>query len=269
MSINKINVLVCGACGKMGTAVVEAVLEQSDLDIVALVDTSDELYTKATSLLGSNVDNIILETSLSKGINTANPDVVVDFTNPNFVYDHTKTIIENGARPVIGTTGLTIDQITELSLLIDKKKLGGLVAPNFAIGAVLMMEFSKKAAKYFDHVEIVELHHNKKLDAPSGTAIKTAEMMGEMQKTFSSTNVKDKELLQGARGAVSEKNIHIHSIRLPGLVAHQEVYLAGSSQMLTIRHDSFDRKSFMPGVIIAIRNVMSQSKLIYGLENIL
>ncbi|MGD9581809.1 MAG: 4-hydroxy-tetrahydrodipicolinate reductase, partial [Vampirovibrionia bacterium] len=145
----------------------------------------------------------------------------------------------------------------------------GLIAPNFAIGAVLMMEFSQRAAKYFDNVEIIELHHNKKLDAPSGTAIKTAELIEQSQEKFGSTNVDDKELMKGARGAVSEKNIHIHSVRLPGLVAHQEVYLAGASQMLTIRHDSFDRKSFMPGVVLSIRNVMSQNTLIYGLENIL
>lgn len=269
MSETKIKVLVCGACGKMGTAVIGAVKEQTDMDIVALVDISDNLPDHADKLLNSKLNTLVLEKSLAKALNLSKPDVVVDFTNPSFVYEHTRTIIDNGVRPVIGTTGLTSVQVEELLQMLAAKKLGGLIAPNFAIGAVLMMQFAQKAAKYFDHAEILELHHNKKLDAPSGTAIKTAELMEQSQEIFGKSNVVDKELVSGARGAVSKKNIHIHSVRLPGLVAHQEVYLAGPGQMLTIRHDSFDRVSFMPGVVLSIRNVMTQNKLIYGLENIL
>lgn len=268
MSNEKIKVMVSGAFGKMGSAVIEAVAEQSDMKIVALVDICEDMDTKATQLLGSTKE-VLLHNCMKKALETTIPDVVVDFTNPSTVYKNTKTIIEYGARPVIGTTGLTPEQLQELTNYAGSKQIGGLVAPNFAIGAVLMMEFSQKAAKYFENVEIIELHHNKKLDAPSGTAIKTAELIEESQDRFGPTNVDDKELIQGARGAVTKKNIHIHSVRLPGLVAHQEVYLAGSSQMLTIRHDSFDRKSFMPGVVLSIRNVMSQKTLIYGLENIL
>lgn len=268
MSNEKIKVMVSGAFGKMGTAVVEAVIEQPDMEIVALVDICEDINVKAKQLLGSTKD-VFLHNCIRKALETTKPDVVVDFTNPSTVFNNTNYIIEAGARPIVGTTGLTTEQLQELTRFAKSKKLGGLIAPNFAIGAVLMMEFSQKAAKYFDNVEIIELHHNKKLDAPSGTAIKTAELIEESQDIFGSTNVDDKELMQGARGAVSKKKIHIHSVRLPGLVAHQEVYLAGSSQMLTIRHDSFDRKSFMPGVVLSIRNVMSQNTLIYGLENIL
>lgn len=269
MSTEQIKVLVNGACGRMGQAVVEAVIEAEGMNVTAFVDLCDDVETKAKALLGNSASNTVICKDLSEGIDRSNPDVVVDFTNPTVVYENISTIINKNVRPVIGTTGLTIQQVEELTQKCVSKNLGGLIAPNFAIGAVLMMQFAQKSAKYFDHAEIIELHHNKKLDAPSGTAIKTAEMMENEQEKFGPTNINDKELMQGARGAVSRKNIHLHSVRLPGLVAHQEVLLAGSGQMLTIRHDSFDRKSFMPGVVLAVRNVMSQSKLIYGLEYIL
>lgn len=269
MSTEQIKVLVNGACGKMGKAVVEAVSEAEGMYVNAFVDVCNNVEEQAKTTLKEKVEGVTICNTLSEGLYKCKPDVVVDFTNPTVVYENITAIIENNVRPVVGTTGLTVQQVEDVTQKCADKKLGGLIAPNFAIGAVLMMKFAQKASKYFDHAEIIELHHNRKLDAPSGTAIKTAEMMELEQEKFGPTNIDDKELIEGARGAASRKGLHIHSVRLPGLVAHQEVLLAGSGQMLTIRHDSFDRKSFMPGVVLAVRNVMTQSELIYGLDNIL
>lgn len=269
MTTRKIKVLVSGACGKMGTEVVKAVSKEADMEIVALVDICDALELHATTLLEEQAKHITLESDLQAAIDKAKPDVAVDFTNPASVYENTKILLKNKVRPVIGTTGLAESQINEFKQLAEESNVGCLIVPNFAVGAVLMMQFAQKAAQYFNHSEIIELHHNKKLDAPSGTAIKTAQLMEKEQESFAVTNVDDKETIKGARGASTDKNIHIHSVRLPGLVAHQEVYFASPGQLLTIRHDSFDRVCFMPGVVLSVRKAMEQNELIYGLENIL
>ena len=159
------------------------------------------------------------------------------------------------------------EQVAELKALCTKQKLGGIIAPNFAIGAVLMMKYSQDAAKYFPHVEVIELHHDRKADAPSGTAIKTANLLAESRDSVPE-KIAEKEIIPGARGANAEE-IRIHSVRLPGLVAHQEVLFGGQSQTLTIRHDSFHRDSFMPGVCLACKKVMDLNELIYGLEHLL
>lgn len=248
---NKIKVAVCGACGKMGQATVKAVNAEEDMQLVAEIDIN------------------LAENSLENALKTKEIDVVVDFTSPESVFGNAKLILENGARPVIGTTGLTEAQLKEIKNLSEQKGLGALVAPNFAVGAVLMMMFSQKASKYFSNAEIIELHHNKKKDAPSGTAIKTAQLMTQERAEFGKDNCAETETYKGSRGGVTESNIHIHSVRLPGFVAHQEVIFGGAGQALTIRHDSFDRISFMPGVILSIRQVMNSKDFIYGLENIL
>jgi 4-hydroxy-tetrahydrodipicolinate reductase len=180
---------------------------------------------------------------LAKAIKDTQAEVVVDFTHPRSVMENVRTILENGAHGVIGTTGLTKENLEEIKKLCEKNKVNCLVAPNFAIGAVLMMQFAKEAIKYFPQAEIIEMHHESKADKPSGTALKTREAMG--------------------------KEVPIHSVRLPGLVAHQEVIFGGLGQTLTIRHDSLSRESFMPGVILAIRKVKTLNGLVYGLEEIL
>ncbi|MEC9219924.1 MAG: 4-hydroxy-tetrahydrodipicolinate reductase, partial [SAR324 cluster bacterium] len=181
--------------------------------------------------------------------------------------NNTVSIIESGARPVIGTSGLLPEEIAELQALCTKHKLGGIIAPNFAIGAVLMMKYSQDAVKYFPHAEVIELHHDGKVDAPSGTAIKTANLLAESRSSVPK-KIADKEIISGARGANAE-NIRVHSVRLPGLVAHQEVIFGGQSQTLTIRHDSIHRDSFMPGVCLACKKVMDLNELVYGLEHLL
>ena len=230
----------------MGQESVKAVSKDPDLDLVAQTD------------LGDKLPGIIDQTKAQ---------VVVDFTTAASAMKNADCIIESGARPVIGTSGLLPEQVAELQKLCNKQNLGGIIVPNFAIGAVLMMKYSQDAAKYFPHVEVIELHHDLKADAPSGTAIKTANLLAESRGS-APPSVDEKEILSGARGANAE-DIRIHSVRLPGLVAHQEVIFGGQSQTLTIRHDSIHRDSFMPGVCLACKKVMDLNELVYGLEHLL
>lgn len=226
--MSKIRVIVNGAKGKMGQETVKALSGDHDFEIVAQTDVGDDL---------------------SDAIKKQKGEVVIDFTHPDFVMGNIRTILGSGANAVVGTTGLSKDDLSEIEKLCEKNKTNCLVAPNFAIGAVLMMQYAKDAAKYMKHVEIIELHHDKKVDKPSGTAIKTAQMMKE------------------SIGEAAE--IPIHSVRLPGLVAHQEVIFGGLGQTLTIRHDTINRESFMPGVILAAKKIKHLKGLVYGLENIL
>ncbi len=256
-----IKVGITGALGKMGREVVEAVGASSDCELALAVDIAG---------VGTEISRgVFIESDLVAGIENAKPDVMVDFTQPDNVYKNVKTYIEKGVKSVIGTTGLKPEQIKEIEELSKEKNVGVIIAPNFSIGAVLMMMFSGMAAKYFDNAEILEFHHNQKKDAPSGTAIKTAEMMVGAKDNFMLGNCPEKETLDGARGANHDGNIKIHSIRMPGFVASQEVIFGSSGQTLKIRHDSIDRKCYMSGVLLSVRNVFENNKFIYGLENIL
>ncbi len=241
-----IRVLINGAKGSMGKESVKAITEDQELELVAQTD------------LGDNLANTIKKTKA---------EVVVDFTTAEVVLENSIAIIESGARPVIGTSGLLPEQFSNLDELCRTHNNGGIIVPNFAIGAVLMMKYAQDAAKYFPNVEIIELHHNLKVDSPSGTAIKTANLLSESRKSVHE-KIDEKEIISGARGAKSE-GIRIHSIRLPGLVAHQEIIFGGKSQTLKIRHDSINRDSFMSGVCLACKKVMHLKKLVYGLEHLL
>jgi 4-hydroxy-tetrahydrodipicolinate reductase len=240
-----LRVIVNGANGKMGQEVVKAIDKEADFELVAKLSRNNHL---------------------ASAIQETNANIVVDFTNAHSAFTNCETIINNGAHPVIGTTGFQPSQISVLKALCDNQKLGGIIAPNFAIGAILLMRQAKEIARYFSHVEIIELHHNGKLDAPSGTAIKTAEMISDV-KEQTTPLISEKELIAGARGALKE-DIRIHSIRLPGLIAHEEVIFGASGQTLTLRHDTFHREAFMPGVLLACRKVPELNSLIYGLENL-
>ena len=259
-----IKVGVVGAMGKMGQEVVKAVCEDDELSLVCAVDIN-------------NVDGMVCPKSeiriigdLKSAIQMHKPDVMIDFTQPKFVFENAKVCIENGVRPVIGTTGLIDEQILELKNLSESKGLGCLIAPNFSTGAVLMMMFAKQAAKYFDNAEIIELHHNQKKDAPSGTAIKTALMMSETGKmTFEKGNCEETETIAGSRGGKSYSDIRIHSVRMPGYIASQEVIFGSSGQIFKIRHDSMDRQCYMAGVKLATIYVAKNNNFIYGLENIM
>lgn len=248
-----IKVAVCGALGKMGREVVEAVKICELTELSAKIDIAgDDTYK-----------------SIEEAHKNCHIDVLVDFTQPASIFENAKYCLNNGIKIVIGTTGLTDEQIAELQKLSKEKNTGCLIAPNFSTGAVLMMMFAKQASKYFDNAEIIELHHNQKKDAPSGTAIKTALMMSEEKETFTKDNCPEKETIKGSRGGISYSDIHIHSVRMPGYIASQEVIFGSSGQIMTIRHDSMDRKCYMQGVLLAVKHVADKNDFIYGLENIM
>jgi 4-hydroxy-tetrahydrodipicolinate reductase len=243
---SKIRVGVLGARGRMGAEVVKAVTNSSDLELVAQLDLGDSLEQLMTNKV----------------------QVVVDFTTPDSVMKNLDFLISNEIHAVVGTTGFDQGRIDSInSQLAKHPKVGVLIAPNFAIGAVLMMEFAAKAARYFESAEIVEMHHPAKVDAPSGTAARTAELMTEARKESAMKPMPDatKQSLDGARGS-KVGDIPIHSIRAQGLVAHQEVLFGGVGETLIIRHDSLDRAGFMPGVLLGIRGVVKNPGLTHGLD---
>jgi 4-hydroxy-tetrahydrodipicolinate reductase len=243
-----INIIVNGHKGKMGQEAVRAIEAAPDLHLVGTADAGDDIVAL---------------------IKAKKAQVVLDFTRADAVYNNSKLIISAGAHPVIGTTGLTVEHIQELKIACNAKKLGGLIIPNFSIGAVLMMKYAQDAARYFSDVEIIELHHNQKQDSPSGTAMRTAAMIAENRNTKNkASEIETKEIIPGARGALAY-DIPIHSVRLSGLVAHQEVIFGGEGETLILRHDSIHRQSFMPGVCLACKKVVELDNLLEGLESIL
>lgn len=249
-----IRVAVCGACGKMGQEVVKAVNADKNLELVAKIDICgcEDVFK-----------------SIEEAKKAVDIDVLVDFTQPKSIFENAKMCLNSGIRPVIGTTGLSDNEIDELKKLSESKKVSCLIAPNFTTGAVLMMMFAAQAAKYFDNAEIIELHHNQKKDAPSGTAVLTAKMMAEVKDNFAKGNCEEVELIEGSRGGSSYSDIHIHSVRMPGYIASQEVIFGASGQVFKIRHDSMDRACYMQGVVLSIKHVMKNNEFVYGLENIL
>ncbi len=269
-----IPVVVSGAAGKMGREVIKAVAQAEDMKLVGAVESNPEYIGQDVGeVAGCGELEIPILNDLQSVLVLATQEqvqgVMVDFTHPDSVYDNTRSAIAYGVRPVVGTTGLTNEQINDLADFAQKASTGTLIVPNFSIGVVLMQQAALQASKYFDHVEIIELHHNQKADAPSGTAIKTAQMLEEVGKTYNTPLVKETETLTGARGCSTEENIRIHSVRLPGLIAHQEMIFGSSGQIYTLRHDTTNRSSFMPGVLLCIRKVTQLKSLVYGLEKIL
>jgi len=254
-----IKVMVAGANGRMGKQVVKMVMADKDLEYVGGIDPMADK---------SEHKGLPIYSTLEEAFIADKPDVVVDFTNPQMVKNNVEMAIQMGVSPVVGTTGLTQIEIESLDKLAIEHKIGGIIAPNFAIGAVLMMKFAATASKYMPNVEIIELHHDQKLDAPSGTALKTAELISKERAKIDQGHADEKEIIEGARGAEYE-GFRIHSVRLPGLVAHQEVIFGDIGQTLTIRHDSISRESFMPGVNLAIKQVKSLKGIVYGLEHLL
>jgi 4-hydroxy-tetrahydrodipicolinate reductase len=240
-------VAVLGAKGRMGAETVAAIENTSDLTLSSALD------------LGDSLDQLI----------KTGTEVVIDFTHPDSVMKNLEFAINNGIHVVVGTTGFDDKKLSELKNLLSKNpKVGALIAPNFGLGAVLMMQFSQKAAQYFESVEIIELHHANKVDAPSGTAIRTAELITDSRKQSKKGEMPDasKTIIPGARGA-KVGDVPIHSVRSHGYVAHQEVIFGDSGETLTIRHDSINRTGFMPGVLIGVRNVAKHPGLTVGLEN--
>ncbi|MEN2743168.1 4-hydroxy-tetrahydrodipicolinate reductase [Sinomonas halotolerans] len=245
----RLPVAVLGANGRMGSEAVTAVTAAPDMELVAALGRGDSL-----------------QSALDAGARA-----IVDLTVPDATEANVQFAVENGLHAVVGTTGWTAERLARLeALLAQRPGIGVLIAPNFALGSVLASAFAAKASRYFESVEIVELHHPQKVDAPSGTAVRTAQLIGAARAEAGVGPSPDatETQLDGARGAVVD-GVHVHAVRLRGLVAHQEVLLGGPGEQLTIRHDSFDRASFMPGVLLGLRRVADHPGLTVGLDGYL
>ncbi|MEK3886046.1 4-hydroxy-tetrahydrodipicolinate reductase [Bacillus sp. FSL K6-3431] len=264
---NIIKIVVAGPRGRMGKEAVKLVQDTANFELVAVLDRKND-GMRLNDLEGFAGSDAPIYSNVVECFQQVEADVLIDLTIPETGYLHTKTALLHGVRPVVGTTGFTKEEIKELTELAESKGLGCIIAPNFAIGAILMMKFSQMAAKYFQNVEIIELHHDQKLDAPSGTAVKTAEMIANSRDSFKQGHENEKETIPGARGADFE-GMRIHSVRLPGLIAHQQVLFGADGQLLKIQHDSHNRASFMSGVKVSVETIMSLETLVYGLEHIL
>ncbi len=263
----KISVVVAGAAGKMGREVVKAVLGEAALELVGAVDVRGR-GTDAGVQAGLPPAGIEITNDLEALLKEKRPQVLVDFSNPHAVLHNIYLALDNQVCPVVGTTGLTNEEIQAIESKAEAKGIGVFIAPNFALGAVLMMKFAQEAARYFPHVEIIEMHHDQKVDAPSGTSLRTADLILEQRSVFRQGAINEYEKVTGARGA-EIGGIRVHSVRLPGYVAHEEVIFGGLGQLLTLRHDSINRECFMPGVLLAINKVIHLSGLVVGLEHLL
>jgi 4-hydroxy-tetrahydrodipicolinate reductase len=269
-----IPVVVNGAAGKMGREVVKAIAQASDMNLIGAIDRNpDFMGQDVGEVAGCGALEVPIMNEYEPMMAMASQErelaVVVDFTHPDSIYGNVRSAIAYGVRPVVGTTGLSARQIQELAEFADKASTGCLIIPNFSIGMVLLQQAAIQASQHFDHVEIIELHHNQKADAPSGTAVQTAQMLAELGKTFNPPAVEESEKIPGSRGGKADEGIRIHSIRLPGLIAHQEVIFGAPGQVYTLRHDTSDRACYMPGVLLSIRKVIQLKTLVYGLEKLL
>ncbi|MGQ2282544.1 4-hydroxy-tetrahydrodipicolinate reductase [Apilactobacillus kunkeei] len=251
------NIFLAGATGSMGQKVVHLLSDKDGYDITGIL-TNKENINPTEYGLSSDVQAFTSLDSIE-----GDYDVWIDFTQPNIVFENVKYAIEHHISPIVGTSGLSEDEKKELIRLADSKKVNGLIAANFGLSAVLLMQFAKQAAKYFSDVEVIEMHHEDKTDSPSGTAIHTVDMMSE-NKRGANINQED----EPARG-MYYKGVPIHAVRLPGYVAHEQVLFGGPGEALTIRQDSFDRESFMQGVWVALEKLPEFHGLVDGLENIL
>ena len=275
-----IPVIVAGALGRMGTEVIRAVVNSTECELIAAIETLPEKegIDVGTAIgidelgipISSDFEGTLCsasQTTRDKG--PGNGCVLVDFTNPSVAYEHTRTSIAYGIHPVIGTTGITNDQLRLLEDFSQKASIGTAVIPNFSVGMVLLQQAAAAASSFYEHAELTELHHNQKVDAPSGTCIKTAELMEELGKNFNVNNQEETQSLKGCRGGLRSSGLRLHSVRLPGLIAHQEVLFGAPGETYKLRHDTIQRSAYMPGVLLTIKKVRKLTGLVYGLERLL
>ncbi|MCD6230871.1 MAG: 4-hydroxy-tetrahydrodipicolinate reductase [Dehalococcoidia bacterium] len=260
-----IRVVIHGALGKMGRQVIEAVDRETELKVVGAVE---KRVTQQYLALPSTSELVPFSSDLSFILGSCRPDVVVDFTNAETAMSAVRITARRQVNLVVGTSGLSQDNLDEIAELCRDNGIAALVVPNFSLGSVLLMNFARVAAKFFSHVEIVEMHHDKKIDAPSGTAIATAKAMLEARGESFIYPRTEKEVLANARGG-QMGGIAIHSLRLPGFVAGQEVIFSGAGQTLSLHHEAVNRESYMPGVVLAIKEAVKRKGLIYGLHTLL
>jgi 4-hydroxy-tetrahydrodipicolinate reductase len=262
-----IRVLVTGGCGNMGQHIVRAVRREKDLELVGVVDPAGVDRDIGEIALGAPIGLRVMG-HLGTALEHTRPDVMVDFTHPDVVMDNIATALKAGVACVVGTTGLNETDLKVVARLCKRHGVACVVAPNFSLGANLMMRLAAEAAKYYEYAEIIERHHEHKADAPSGTALKTAEMMEAARGQPLRSALTTHERLAGCRGGL-RAGLRIHSVRLPGYVANQEVVFGGTGETLTIEHTSTSREAFVPGVLLAIRKVRQLQGLVYGLEHLL
>ena len=282
MSTDKqqIPVLVAGALGRMGSEVIKAINSSNDYELVGAIDNQKEKEGEDIGpLIGLGPLDVCLSSDFEGSLCAAsqnvpkdgvnNGAVLVDFTHPKVAYKHTRTAIAYGVHPVIGTTGITSEQLNDLSQFAEKACLGSAIIPNFSVGMVLLQQAASVAARFYECAELTEMHHNKKADAPSGTCIKTAELLEEQRSAFNTPLVNEEESLEGSRGGTRTSGLRLHSIRLPGLVAHQKVMFGSNGETYELAHNTIDRSAYMPGVLLVIKKIRSFNQLVYGLEKIL
>ncbi|MBW3042009.1 4-hydroxy-tetrahydrodipicolinate reductase [Prochlorococcus marinus] len=275
-----IPVLVAGALGRMGSEVVRAINSSDEYQLVGAIDNQkDKEGQDIGSLIGLDPLDVYISSdfegslcSASQNVpkdGTNNGAVLVDFTHPKVAYNHTRTAIAYGVHPVIGTTGITSEQLDDLSKFAEKACLGSAIIPNFSVGMVLLQQAASAAARFYEFAELTEMHHNRKADAPSGTCIKTAELIEEQRSSFNKPLVNEEEFIKGSRGGCRSSGLRLHSIRLPGLVAHQKVMFGSNGETFELSHNTIDRSAYMPGVLLVVKKIRLFNKLVYGLEKIL
>ncbi len=243
-----LKIIINGAHGKMGRTTIAAIAHEKDLQLVATLGRDDDL---------------------ANAIKKHKADIVIDWTLPECVFANTQKIIAAGCRPIIGTTGLSPEQIQLLSQQCESKKIGAIIAPNFSIGAVLMMKYAQDAARYFPDVEIIEYHHPKKIDAPSGTAKKTAELIAKTKKEKNTSANIDSQLQNKLSRGDNYHDVPIHSVRMTGVFANQNVIFGGNGETFALQHTATDRNAMMPGLFLCCRKVMALNHLVYGMESLI
>jgi len=269
-----IRIVIAGINGRMGRASASAIAQHAGFELVGAFGKPDATYrgksvAELTGSANGGSAGILVSNGFLDSLAGAKPDVLLDFTHAEVAVQNAVTALEHGIRPVIGTSGITPKHSEEISKLAAEKKLGALVIPNFSIGAVLMMEFARQAAAMFSHVEIVEMHHPGKKDAPSGTAMHTIAKIAGNGGPFNPAEVQETQLLPGSRGGTGQGGVKVHSIRLPGLISHQEVIFGGDGELLTIKHDSFNTNCFVKGIMLSLESVMKLDRLVVGLDALL
>lgn len=262
-------VLITGAAGKMGLEAAKAIINSKDFQIVGAIGNKKYIGEDIGQISNSNNIGIQITNNYDEILEKSKPDLLLDLSNAEFGYQYIIKAIEKGINCVSGSTGFSDKQLEDIQNICEKKSKTVIIAPNFSIGAILMMKFSEMAAKYFDNIEIIEMHHENKKDSPSGTAIKTAEMISNNNKKFNfnlpSENI---EKVEGCRGGTLN-NINIHSVRMPGFVATQEVLFGGLGQVLTVKHQTINREAYMPGLLFTLKKALETKGYIYGLENLI
>ena len=261
-------VVVAGAAGRMGRAAIRTVARRDDMVLVGALGRASSVGQDAGTVAGVGTLGVPIGANLPDLFLAARPTVLVDLSRGDAVAGHADVALDHRVPVVIGATGMPADDIARLGARCRAEGTGVLVAPNFALGAILMMEFARRAARFFPHVEVTELHHDRKRDAPSGTAARTARLIAAARGAAPPPAVSETEMVPGARGGLVD-GVRVHSVRLPGLMAHQEVLFGGAGQTLLIRHDSLSEESFMPGLVLAIERVGALRDLVEGLEHVL